>query len=35
VPAYEVALDSSRYLEIRLVVGSDYRQFFPNVIPLR
>jgi hypothetical protein len=35
VPAHEVALDSSRYLEIRLVVGSDYRQFFPTVIPLR
>lgn len=33
-PAHAVAIDSARYLEIRLVVGSDYRRFFPNVIPL-
>lgn len=34
VPAHEVAIDSSRYLEIRLLVGKDYRVFFPKVIPL-
>ena len=33
-PARAVAIDSTRYLEIRLVVGADYRRFFPNVIPL-
>lgn len=35
LPAAEVALDSARYLELRLVVGGDWRQFFPQSEPLR
>jgi hypothetical protein len=34
VPETRVELDSSRYLEVRLVVGSDYRRFFADVVPL-
>ena len=34
VPETRVELDSSRYLEVRLVVGADYRRFFANVVPL-
>jgi hypothetical protein len=34
-PETRVALDSARYLEVRLVVGEDYREFFPRVLPLR
>jgi len=34
VPETRVELDSSRYLEVRLVVGADYRRFFADVIPL-
>ena len=34
-PEVKVALDSSRFLEVRLVVGEDYRTFFPEVLPLR
>jgi hypothetical protein len=34
VPETRVALDSARYLEVRLVVGEDYRRFFANVVPL-
>ncbi len=33
-PETRVELDSSRYLEVRLVVGADYRRFFANVVPL-
>lgn len=34
VPEARVELDSGRYLEVRLVVGADYRRFFANVVPL-
>ncbi|UCG42358.1 MAG: LytR C-terminal domain-containing protein [candidate division WOR-3 bacterium] len=34
-PEKRVALDSARYLEVRLVVGKDYQKFFPQVLPLR
>jgi hypothetical protein len=34
VPPYRVRLDSSRYLEVRLVLGADFRKYFPAVIPL-
>jgi hypothetical protein len=34
VPETRVALDSARYLEVRLVVGEDYRRFFARVVPL-
>jgi hypothetical protein len=34
VPQTRVQLDSSRYLEVRLVVGADYRRFFTDVVPL-
>jgi len=34
VPVTRVELDSSRYLEVRLVVGADYRRFFAGVVPL-
>jgi hypothetical protein len=34
VPETRVELDSSRYLEVRLVVGADYRRFFSDVAPL-
>jgi hypothetical protein len=34
-PAVSVELDSSRYLEIRLVLGRDWRQLFPQAEPLR
>jgi len=33
-PDTRVEIDSARYLEVRLVVGDDYRIFFPNVVPL-
>ena len=34
VPQTRVDLDSARYLEVRLVVGEDFRRFFPRVVPL-
>ena len=34
VPETRVALDSTRYLEVRLVVGEDYQRFFAHVVPL-
>ena len=34
VPETRVALDSARYLEVRLVVGEDYQRFFAHVVPL-
>jgi hypothetical protein len=34
VPEARVELDSGRYLEVRLVVGADYRRFFADVVPL-
>jgi hypothetical protein len=34
VPQTRVDLDSSRYLEVRLIVGADYRRFFADVVPL-
>jgi hypothetical protein len=34
IPETRVELDSARYLEVRLVVGEDYRRFFANVVPL-
>ena len=34
VPETRVDLDSARYLEVRLVVGEDYRRFFAHVVPL-
>jgi hypothetical protein len=35
VPKVRVELDSTRYLEARLIVGRDYRRFFPEVTVLR
>ena len=34
VPVTRVELDSARYLEVRLVVGEDYRRFFAHAVPL-
>ena len=34
VPETRVQLDSTRYLEVRLVIGDDYRRFFADVVPL-
>jgi hypothetical protein len=34
VPHTRVELDPARYLEVRLVVGDDFRRFFPNAVPL-
>ena len=34
VPETRVELDSGRYLEVRLVIGDDYRRFFADVVPL-
>ncbi len=34
VPETRVELDSARYLEVRLVIGDDYRRFFADVVPL-
>jgi hypothetical protein len=34
VPETRVQLDSGRYLEVRLVIGDDYRRFFADVVPL-
>lgn|GEM_PF-723022 len=34
VPETRVELDSARYLEVRLVVGDDFRRFFPDAVPL-
>lgn len=34
VPETRVELDSARYLDVRLVIGDDYRRFFANVVPL-
>lgn len=28
-------LDSSRYVEVRVLLGADYRCFFPGVVPLK
>ncbi len=35
VPEVRVEIDSSRYLEVLVVVGDDYRRFFPGAVPLR
>jgi len=34
IPEVRVELDSARYLEVRLVIGDDYRRFFADVVPL-
>ena len=34
VPETRVEIDSARYLEVRLVVGEDYRRFFAHAVPL-
>jgi hypothetical protein len=34
VPDTLAAIDSTRFLEVRLVVGDDYRTYFPAAIPL-
>jgi hypothetical protein len=34
VPETRVELDSTRYEQVRLIVGEDYRRFFPRVVPL-
>lgn len=35
LPASRVELDSNRYVDLRLVVGNDYLEFFPGVVALR
>ncbi len=35
MPEVVVQLDSSRYLEVGVVLGEDYRFFFPEVVVLR
>ena len=35
MPAVAVVLDSAAYLHARVIVGADYRQYFPNVVPLQ
>ena len=34
-PVVEVRLDSSRYLEVAVLLGADYRSFFPQIALLR
>jgi hypothetical protein len=34
-PVVTAEVDSTRYLEVRLVIGADWRKFFPAVEPLR
>ncbi|MEO0086322.1 MAG: LytR C-terminal domain-containing protein [candidate division WOR-3 bacterium] len=34
LPDTAVSLDSLRFLEVQLVVGDDFRRFFPEVVPL-
>ena len=34
LPDTAVEIDSARYLEVRIVVGDDFRRFFPNAVPL-
>jgi hypothetical protein len=34
-PESRAELDSSRFVDLRLVVGRDYEQFFPGVLALR
>ena len=34
VPDTTVVIDSLRFLEVRLVVGDDYRTYFPAAVPL-
>jgi hypothetical protein len=34
MPAVAAAVDSARFLDVRLVVGDDFRRFFPTVTPL-
>jgi hypothetical protein len=34
VPDTTVAIDSSRFVDVRLIVGDDYQTYFPKVIPL-
>lgn len=34
VPDTAVEVDSSRFLEVRIVVGDDFRRFFPSAVPL-
>lgn len=34
IPESRIELDSGRYLELRLVIGDDYRRFFADVVPL-
>ena len=34
MPETRVEIDSGRYLEVRLVVGEDYRRFFARAVPL-
>jgi len=34
MPAVEVRLDSSRFEDAEIIIGDDYRQFFPQAVPL-
>jgi hypothetical protein len=34
-PECRPAIDSTRYLEVRLVLGEDFRTFFPGAVPPR
>ncbi len=34
MPDTAVALDSLRFLEVRLIVGDDFRRYFPAAVPL-
>ncbi|MGQ9707592.1 MAG: LytR C-terminal domain-containing protein [bacterium] len=34
MPVVEVRLDSSRFVDAEIILGADYKQFFPGVVPL-
>lgn len=33
-PLVEVRVDSSRFVDVEIIIGDDYQRFFPQVIPL-
>ncbi len=34
VPKIMVNIDSGQYLDVQIIVGNDYKQFFPQAVPL-
>ncbi len=33
-PEVEVEIDSSRFIDVEIILGDDYQRFFPQVVPL-